>query len=79
MLRDTKAIAEREPRGIITHNYLFFVLKFSFFYDGVLLLEFLSHCTKILTQSQYKDISLEVKKLSVFSLRLCFVYKKKVQ
>ena len=28
MLRDTEAIAEWEPHGIITHSYLFFVSKF---------------------------------------------------
>ena len=75
MLRDTKAIEEWKPHGIFTHSYLFFVSKFSFFYDGILLLEFLSHCTKALTQSQYKDIPLKVQNY-LFSLLLFCLQKR---
>ena len=41
-------------------------------YEGVLLLECLSHCTKTLTQSQYKDIPLKVQNyLFFFTLVFC--------
>ena len=60
----------------LLHIAIFSLYQIFIFYDDILLLECLSHCTKILTQSQYKDILLKVQKLSVFSLRLCFAYKK---
>ena len=65
VLRDTKAIAEWEPHGIIAHRYLSFS-KILLVYDDILLLECLSRCTKILTQSQYKDIPLKVQNYLFF-------------
>ena len=47
---DMKAIAEWEPRGIITHSYLS-LYKFFLFYGTILLLECLSPLYKILIQS----------------------------
>ena len=50
ILRDTKAIVEWEPHGVITRSYLS-LYTFFLFYDNILLLGCLSPLYKILTQS----------------------------